>query len=268
MMRLPAALEQALSQNSLSHALLLTGDHERQLKDAAFLLAKRLLCPTPKGAYPCGTCRSCRSFDASSNPDLLLIEPDRTSIKIDQIRTLREEALLSPMGSVRRAALISQADLMTVQAQNALLKLLEEPPSHLTLILTTSRRSLLLETILSRVAVYALNCKEDSPSLTLAEILLTRLLERDRYGLLALQPELAAKRETFAECCDALCLLCRNLLREKALKTPSPLAAKASTAALVSLPKLALSYRVHAEGAASLPLLATSMLIECWEVLS
>ena len=266
-MELPAALREALFARRLPHAVLLTGARPAAARAAALAVAKRLLCPNPKGESPCGVCRSCTSFDASSNPDLVTVAPDGASVKVDQIRALRDKALLSPMGGAGRVMLIESADLMTVQAQNALLKLLEEPPPELTFLLTAAQRDALLPTILSRVTVYSLEDAAKGPSEALAKELLERLCEHDYYGLLALQPALCAKREAFLEHCDALCLVCHRLLCEKTGKHPSALAARTPAALAAALPPLALRYKERAQKTGSLPLLSAAMLIECWEVL-
>ena len=266
-MELPAALHQTLAAGRLPHAVLLVGSKPAEARAVALAVAKGLLCPVAMQAAPCGVCRSCTSFEANANPDLTVVTPDGTSVKVDQIRALRDKALLSPVGGAGRAILIESADLMTVQAQNALLKLLEEPPPALTFLLTVTQKDALLPTILSRVTVYLLEGAEKDPSQALAQALLERLLEHDYYGLLALQPALCAKRETFLEHCDALCLTCHRLLCEKAGATPGALAVRTPAALAAALPNIALTYRERAQKTASLPLLSAAMLIECWEVL-
>ena len=266
-MELPAALQEALAAGRLPHAVLLAGTQPSALHAAALAVARRLLCAHPKGAASCGVCRSCTSFDAGSNPDLVTVTADGASIKVEQIRALKDKALLSPMGGAGRAMLIERAELMTVQAQNALLKLLEEPPPELTFLLTTMQKDALLATISSRVTVYLLEDTAKGPSEALARTLLECLCEHDYYALLALHPALCTGRETFLEHCDALCLICHRLLCEKAGSAGSALAARTPAVLAASLPAIALRYKERARKTASLPLLGAAMLIECWEVL-
>ena len=153
-MTLPEALGRLLEAGRLPHAVLLQGAQPQALHDTALFIAKRLLCANPQGASPCGVCRVCTSFDAGSNPDLSVTSPDGAFVKVDQIRALRDAAMLSSLGRLGRVFVIESADLMTVQAQNALLKLLEEPPPGVTLLLTAAQPGALLPTVLSRVSLF------------------------------------------------------------------------------------------------------------------
>ena len=149
-MTLPEALGRLLEAGRLPHAVLLQGAQPQALHDTALFIAKRLLCANPQGASPCGVCRVCTSFDAGSNPDLSVTSPDGAFVKVDQIRALRDAAMLSSLGRLGRVFVIESADLMTVQAQNALLKTIEEPPSYAVILLLTSNAGTLLPTIRSR----------------------------------------------------------------------------------------------------------------------
>jgi DNA polymerase-3 subunit delta' len=88
--------------------------------------------------------------DAESHPDLFVLEPEGESILIDQVRSLRTDLYLRPFESERRAYLIREADTLTRDAANALLKSLEEPPDYAVFVLTTADRTRLLDTIWSR----------------------------------------------------------------------------------------------------------------------
>lgn len=267
--KLPPELAQALAAGRLSHAVLIAGP-DAAGQTAARLAAKALLCPDRQGAAACGICRSCTSFEAGANPDFVPVVADK-SIKVDQVRALREAAQLHPLGQAGIAVVIEQADSMTPQAQNALLKLLEEPPPRFTILLQTQRPAMLLDTILSRVTRYELEAgRERTAQRREAVQLLELLAARDYAGLLAMQPKLSAGRPTLVSFCEALCLLCRDLLRLRA--DPSvgdeelrALAARVPAAWATSLPKLATDCASRAEGGAYLALLATAFLIDCWE---
>ena len=88
-------------------------------------------------------CESCIKFNSDNHPDFKIIEPDNNSIKISQIRELGNIVYKKPILSKRKAILIDNADLMTEEAQNALLKTLEEPPEYIVIILIVSNESLL-----------------------------------------------------------------------------------------------------------------------------
>jgi len=103
---------------------------------------------------PCGVCRSCRLWEAGSHPDLLRVAPDRKgTIKIEAVRGLIGELSKKPYGSAYRAVLLENAQAMTVQAQNCLLKTLEEPSERTVFVLTCRSEQELLPTVVSRCRV-------------------------------------------------------------------------------------------------------------------
>ena len=106
---------------------------------------------------PCGQCRSCRKILKGIHPDVILTRPTGSFIKIDQIRALCRKLALKPYESKFRFAILSEADSMNLEAGNALLKMLEEPPDRTILILTAEQASDLLPTIVSRCLHIRLN---------------------------------------------------------------------------------------------------------------
>ena len=132
-------------------ALLLTGSSEPALETESLRLAARLLCPDDDAhaAAPCGTCR--RVF-AGIHPDLLTIEPEGVQIKIDRVREALTFGAGRPYESSRRVVRILRADLLGLEAANALLKSLEEPGERMRWILTTARPESLPTTVRSRCA--------------------------------------------------------------------------------------------------------------------
>lgn len=135
----------------IPNALLFLGDQGTQRKKAALLFTKLLNCLEEIPSNTC-TCRSCRKIDANSHPDIIQIDLINTkkSITIDQIREISIAISGKPNEARYRLVLISEADLMNVQAQNALLKMLEEPPEKTFFILMAQKIYLLLPTIISR----------------------------------------------------------------------------------------------------------------------
>lgn len=123
---------------------------------AAVALAQLLNCQTPVGAArtdndACGECSACRRIARRVHADVLFIEPgDTGSIKVDQIREAIERSAYRPFEGRRRVVIINEADEIVSEAQNALLKTLEEPPPASTFILVTSRPDTLLITVRSR----------------------------------------------------------------------------------------------------------------------
>ena len=137
-------LKQAVDLNKTSHSYLFLGISGIGKKMIAKEFAKMILCESSE-KY-CNQCKSCIEFDSNNNPDFFLIEPDGTSIKIDQIRQMQKKIIEAPIISNNKVYIIDDADLMTTEAQNCLLKTLEEPPESVTIILIGSKENSFLST--------------------------------------------------------------------------------------------------------------------------
>ena len=149
-------IENDLNNHRFSHAVILEGSDSFTREKAATEIASFLLCIGEK--KPCGECRSCKKIEHSSHPDLhiLSLDPKASSIKVDQVREIKEQAALMPNDSDRSVFVLLDAQNMNTQAQNALLKIFEEPSSS-SFILTVPSKSGLLETIVSRGSIYSLS---------------------------------------------------------------------------------------------------------------
>ena len=141
-------LMRSVKAGRIAHAFLLSGPHGVGKKSCAQLLAQAILCISDDA--PCGECPECKKVMAGLHPDVHVIEPDGRSIKIDQIRELRKQIALKPFSGGRHIVMIHQADVMTTEAQNALLKSLEEPEGGTVFFLVTEQQGALLQTIISR----------------------------------------------------------------------------------------------------------------------
>jgi len=172
-----------LETDMLPHALLLEGASQAVRRDAAVEVARALLCgreaeddetsmfggaslfgetePTPddqKAGYLCENCSHCMKSAGGVHPDMQVIEGGASarSFHIDAIRALRQDAFVLPNEANVKVYVLHNAQSMTAEAQNALLKLLEEPPDYVCLILTAPARKMLLQTVISRVAAFSL----------------------------------------------------------------------------------------------------------------
>ena len=152
-------LKQAVNLNKTSHSYLFLGTSGIGKKMIAKEFAKMILCEAEE-KY-CNHCKSCIEFDSNNNPDFQMIVPDGASIKIDQIRQLQKKLLEAPIISKNKVYIIDDADFMTTEAQNCLLKTLEEPPEFVTIILIGSKESSFLSTIKSRCTIIKFQTIED-----------------------------------------------------------------------------------------------------------
>jgi DNA polymerase III subunit delta' len=143
----------------LRHAYLFTGPEGVGRRTLAVRFAQALNCPFPpeQGGF-CGVCRDCRQLQSLAHPDLSLLLPEEghKDILIDQVRGLQHTLALSPYTAAYRIALLPDFQRSTDQAQNALLKTLEEPPDKVILLLTAHTPEQLLATIVSRCEVIRL----------------------------------------------------------------------------------------------------------------
>ncbi len=152
---LKAIIRGMLKGGHLPHAILLEGEEGLGKRTLARSLAKSILCMN--SAEYCNGCRSCKLFDAGSNPDFSVVSPQKNLISVDEIRNLRRRAYDRPDRCERKVYVIEDAEKMNVPAANAFLKILEEPPQYVVFILLASSASMLLETIISRCTVLTLN---------------------------------------------------------------------------------------------------------------
>ncbi|MGM0884782.1 MAG: DNA polymerase III subunit delta' [Bacillota bacterium] len=142
-------LRHALQSGKISHAYLFNGPSGTGRMAMAREFAKALFC-TAGGVDACDECLECRKFEHGNQTDLTMIAPDGQSIKIDQIRELQRDFSYRNSGTKRKVYMIEQADKMTMQAANSLLKFLEEPLSPVVAILLTDNGQAVLPTIRSR----------------------------------------------------------------------------------------------------------------------
>ena len=147
----------AARRGTLPPSLIFAGPYGVGKRMAAVALAQALNCARTVsfgdlgGADACGVCASCIRIARGTHADVLLIEPGETgSIKVDQVRDAIERSAYRPFEGRRRIVVIEEADAMQAEAQNALLKTLEEPPAASMFVLVTSRPDMLLPTVRSR----------------------------------------------------------------------------------------------------------------------
>ena len=154
---------------SLSHAYITASASEDARRQTEETLAAAAVC-SGTGAKPCGVCRDCRKARDGVHPDIIHVRREiddkgklRREIRVDQIREMIGQAQIMPNEAPGKAFIVHEAETMNPNAQNALLKLLEEPPRGVVLILSTATPAMLLPTVRSRCVELSLNAEVPAP---------------------------------------------------------------------------------------------------------
>ena len=218
--KIKESLKNAVKSNNVSHSYLFVGKAGVGKKKFAKDLAKKIMCLGSNGGaqnngvknnevqnnnvandnleLDFDNCDSCIKFDANSNPDFSIIVPDGKSIKIEQIRNLQARIVEKPISSSKKVYIIDDADTMTEESQNCLLKTLEEPPEYAMIILIASNENRMLQTIKSRCVIIRF---EDLTNEEISQILHTNDQDIIRLceGSVAKADTISEKREMFAQ---------------------------------------------------------------------
>ncbi len=148
-------LTHAIEQGKISHAYVINGERFSGKEFIANVFAMALQCEHPDGVEPCQQCHSCKQALSGNQPDIIRVTHEKpNTIGVDDIRTqLNTDIAIKPYSSPRKIYIIQEGEKMTAQAQNALLKTLEEPPAYAVILILTTNVDALLPTILSRCVV-------------------------------------------------------------------------------------------------------------------
>jgi DNA polymerase III subunit delta' len=164
-----AQLRSTLKHQCVSHAYLFIGEARSRLRLGTEFAKAILCCQSPDDA--CDRCVVCRKIDHGNHEDFYLVQKDENSVKVSAVEGIISSLFYKPIGA-RTVVLVDDADTMTIQAQNKLLKTLEEPSGSAVIILLAERKDALTDTILSRCITYHLQegeAQEDSELTALAE---------------------------------------------------------------------------------------------------
>lgn len=144
-------LRKAIEYHKVSHAYILSGEEGMGKKTLADAFAMTLLCER-SDKEPCLQCHACKQLMSGNHPDVIRVTHEKPgSIGVDDIRTqINDTIYIKPYSSSYKIYLVDEAEKMTPQAQNALLKTIEEPPAYAVIMLMTTNQELFLPTILSR----------------------------------------------------------------------------------------------------------------------
>lgn len=148
-------LTHTIEQGKISHAYVINGERFSGKEFIANVFAMALQCEHPDGVEPCQQCHSCKQALSGNQPDIIRVTHEKpNTIGVDDIRTqINTDIAIKPYSSPWKIYIIQEGEKMTAQAQNALLKTLEEPPAYAVILILTTNMDALLPTILSRCVV-------------------------------------------------------------------------------------------------------------------
>lgn len=268
---LPQSLLRAVQNGHLLHAYLLESSQSPFPMEKALAFAQVLTCLHPENA-PCGKCVACKLNLQKENPDIVMLEPDRDQIRKEVITAIREQSMTAPFISARKVFVIHRAECLNPAAQNAFLKLLEEPPKAVSFLLLSGSPDQLLPTILSRVGRRSLD-EHVSDDWSFSEEFLTAvelLLSSEVFDTVLLAEQIAQSSSPRSEIDKLLHWFDQVLFYQQKRRIPPDdllasfvrqLSKRATLAVLDDLGKLEreLRYNIKKETA------ITATLLRCWE---
>ncbi len=194
--------------NRVPHAILVEGGDAEERRELAVFVASAAVCTAVN--VPCARCNPCRLAADGNHPDIAYIAPEdgKKNISVSQIRQVRADAFIKPHSADRRVFIIDKAQSMNEYAQNALLKVLEEPPAGVIFVLLADSRTRLLPTVISRCNLFSLPPCEvqgsDNPYTETAQQFIKLLLAGDEMGMLKLLYPLEKNRVKAEDFFEAL----------------------------------------------------------------
>lgn len=172
--------------NKLPHALIIECSDQEKAFNEAIETVKISLCHSSTKTL-CGVCDSCVKIERGSHPDVKVICPDGNSIKVNEIRYLRQDAYIIPNEGKYKFYIIKFSDYLTLQAQNAFIKILEEPPRKVVFILLCESSGNLLDTVISRCEIFKIfsNLKKNlnNENFKLAEKIMQASMEENKIEI-------------------------------------------------------------------------------------
>lgn len=217
-------IEGLIEKDKLPHAILIRGGNPEQKGQLSAYLARAFVCEAAN--KPCGMCSHCQKAKKGSHPDIITLDPTadgEKTFKIALVRELKDDAYIISNEARSKVYILKAADKMNIQAQNALLKLIEDPPQFARFILECESSSAMLATVMSRVTLFDIgdsaSPKEDELTGRADEAasrLMQALLQPTELEFMKLSAEFEKDKELFEPVLSALQLIIRDAIVIKA----------------------------------------------------
>ena len=239
--RAAAILQRAILADRVSHAWLFSGPSAADMQTLALAFAQTLQCTErPQGtADACRKCRSCRQAEGGNHPDLLVWSHEKPkTFSVEEVRALTADVSIRPFESERKIYIVPDAHLMRAEAQNALLKTLEEPPDYAVLILLTSSPDAMLETVRSRCQIVELAAEQaeyDPALLQAAEQILLHVRSWNLAQIRAAAKDLTQYKDQPDQILSLFTSWYRDVLYYKASKKSEGILAQAHASCIRSI---------------------------------
>lgn len=160
--KLMSNLTQTVRNGNNANTYIFEGEAGLNVKECANLFAQTLVCTDPDNA-PCGNCPACIEAKSGVHPDIVYVKPekDKSTIGVAPIRAMISECLIKPFYNRHKVFIVEDGDILTPQAQNAFLKIIEEPPDYAVFIIICTNRDILLQTVQSRAVTLTFGPVDD-----------------------------------------------------------------------------------------------------------
>lgn len=154
--RITEELSRTMASGELPHAIIIDGAKGTGKRTLADILSRYCVCTADENR-PCGKCSACVKALHGNHPDISISDGDKTGeLSVDAVRRIRADAFIMPNEAPMKAYILQNCDKMLPAAQNAFLKVLEEPPANVVFIMTVTSANMLLQTVRSRARLYSL----------------------------------------------------------------------------------------------------------------
>lgn len=220
--QLKSELLKTVSGGRRPHAVLIDGGTESEREDIAYLLAKIYVCDNAGESSFCGACSSCRKADEKIHPDIIKVTKpdDKKFFRKEDVKAVVENSYQTPNEASKRVFILSEMQLMKVEVQNVLLKILEEPPSYTAFILTVESANSVIGTVLSRVSRFRIGEKSDDltfseKSINVIKQVVEALSSNYEYDIILATAPLDGNKQLTCEVLKALSVFFRDALAIK-----------------------------------------------------